>query len=66
MKVRHRAWWVVAVLATGVCFVSYLELRFETVRMGYELDEATTGFLVTGASRASSRKACLTRRSSPE
>jgi cell division protein FtsL len=41
MKVRHRAWWVVAVLATGVCFVSYLALRFETVRLGYELDEAT-------------------------
>ena len=41
MKVRHRAWWVVAVLASGVCFVSYLALRFETVRLGYELDEAT-------------------------
>jgi cell division protein FtsL len=41
MKVRHRAWWVVAVLATGACFVSYLALRFETVRLGYELDEAT-------------------------
>lgn len=41
MKVRTRAWWVVAVMATGMAFIAYLALRFETVRLGYELDEAT-------------------------
>jgi cell division protein FtsL len=29
------------VLATGAAFITYLALRFETVRLGYELDEAT-------------------------
>jgi cell division protein FtsL len=41
VKVRYLAWWVVAVMATGAAFVSYLALRFETVRLGYELDEAS-------------------------
>ena len=41
MKVRYLAWWIMAVLATGAAFVAYLALRFETVRLGYELDEAT-------------------------
>jgi cell division protein FtsL len=41
VKVRYLAWWVVAVMATGAAYVSYLTLRFETVRLGYELDEAT-------------------------
>lgn len=41
MRVRYLALWVVAVVATGAAFVSYLALRFETVRLGYELDETT-------------------------
>ena len=41
MKVRYLSWWIMAVMATGLAFVSYLALRFETVRMGYEMDEAT-------------------------
>ncbi|MDB4972871.1 MAG: hypothetical protein JWN48_1212 [Myxococcaceae bacterium] len=40
MKVRYLAWWVVAVMATGAAFVSYLALRFENVRLSYEVDEA--------------------------
>jgi cell division protein FtsL len=39
MRVRYLALWFVAVVATGAAFVSYLALRFETVRLGYELDE---------------------------
>jgi cell division protein FtsL len=41
MRVRYVTLWVVAVLATGAAFVSYLALRFETVRLGYQLDEST-------------------------
>jgi cell division protein FtsL len=41
VKVRYLSWWIMAVMATGLAFVSYLALRFETVRMGYEMDEAT-------------------------
>jgi len=41
MKSRFLALWTVAVLATGAAFVTYLALRFETVRLGYELDEAS-------------------------
>jgi cell division protein FtsL len=37
-KNRLVALWAVAVLATGAAFVAYLALRFETVRLGYELD----------------------------
>lgn len=40
MKTRFLALWTVAVMATGAAFVTYLALRFETVRLGYELDEA--------------------------
>jgi cell division protein FtsL len=41
MKSRFLALWTVAVFATGAAFVTYLALRFEAVRIGYELDEAT-------------------------
>ena len=41
MRTGYLALWVVAVLATGAAFVTYLALRFETIRLGYELDEAT-------------------------
>lgn len=41
MKARFLALWSVAVIATAAAFISYLALRFETVRLGYELDEAT-------------------------
>ena len=40
MKARFLALWSVAVLAAAAAFVTYLALRFETVRLGYELDEA--------------------------
>ena len=41
MRASYRAGWVLAVIATGVAFVCYLALRFETFRLGYGLDEAT-------------------------
>jgi cell division protein FtsL len=41
MTVRYLPLWIVAVVATGVAFVFYLALRFETVRLGYELDDTT-------------------------
>ena len=34
------ALWTVAVLSTGAAFVTYLALRFESVRIGYQLDQA--------------------------
>lgn len=34
---RFLALWAVAVLATGIAFVTHLALRFETVRLGYEV-----------------------------
>ena len=40
MKSRFLALWTVAVLATGAAFVTYLALRFESVRIGYQLDRA--------------------------
>ena len=40
MKSRFLALWTVAVLATGAAFVAYLALRFESVRIGYQLDRA--------------------------
>jgi cell division protein FtsL len=40
MKSRFLALWTVAVLATGAAFVTYLALRFESVRIGYQLDHA--------------------------
>jgi cell division protein FtsL len=40
MKNRFLALWTVAVLSTGAAFVAYLALRFESVRIGYALDQA--------------------------
>src|SRR5688500_2605159 len=40
MKTRFLALWTVAVLATGAAFIAYLALRFESVRIGYQLDQA--------------------------
>jgi cell division protein FtsL len=41
MKFSYLAHWAVAVIATGAAFVLYLALRFENMRLGYELDAAT-------------------------
>lgn len=40
MKARFLALWSVAVLATAAAFVVHLALRFETVRLGYEVGDA--------------------------
>lgn len=40
MKARFLALWTVAVLATAASFVMHLALRFETVRLGYEVGTA--------------------------
>jgi len=40
MKARFLALWTAAVLATAVSFVVHLTLRFETVRLGYQVSEA--------------------------
>jgi cell division protein FtsL len=40
MKKRFLALWTVAVLSTGAAFVAYLALRFESMRIGYQLDVA--------------------------
>lgn len=40
MKARLLVLWTVAVLATATSFVVHLTLRFETVRLGYDLGEA--------------------------
>ena len=40
MKARFLALWTVAVLATASSFVMHLALRFETVRLGYEVGAA--------------------------
>jgi cell division protein FtsL len=39
MKNRFLALWCVAVLATAAAFVVHLAIRFETVRLGYEVSE---------------------------
>ena len=44
MRARYLALWVAAVVATGAAFVLYLALRFETVRLGYDLDQTTREF----------------------
>ena len=44
MKSRFLALWMVAVLSTGAAFVAYLALRFESVRIGYQLDQSTREF----------------------
>ena len=41
MKDNMLAMWTVAVLSTGAAFITYLAVRFENVRLGYELNEAT-------------------------
>jgi cell division protein FtsL len=40
MKARMLVLWTVAVLATAISFVVHLTLRFETVRLGYDVGEA--------------------------
>ena len=40
MKARFLALWTVAVLAAGASFVVHLTLRYETVRLGYEVGAA--------------------------
>ena len=40
MKARFLILWVAAVLASGTAFVVHLALRFETVRLGYEVGDA--------------------------
>ncbi|HEX5656372.1 MAG TPA: cell division protein FtsL [Polyangiales bacterium] len=37
---RRLTLWLVAVLTTGIFYVSYLALRFETIRIGYEVARA--------------------------
>ena len=39
MKGRFLPLWCVAVLATAAAFVVHLAIRFETVRLGYEVSE---------------------------
>ena len=40
MRVRLLALWAIAVLATAASFVAHLTLRFETVRLGYDVGQA--------------------------
>lgn len=40
MKARFLALWSIAALAAAAAFVVHLALRFETVRLGYEVGEA--------------------------
>jgi cell division protein FtsL len=40
MKNRFLMMWTVAVLATAVALVVHLTLRFETVRLGYQVSDA--------------------------
>lgn len=40
MRARFLALWMVAVLAAAASFVAHLTLRFETVRLGYDLGSA--------------------------
>lgn len=37
---RFLALWIAAVIATSAAFIAHLALRFETVRLGYEVGEA--------------------------
>jgi len=39
MRARFLALWAAAVLATAAAFVVHLALRFETVRLGYEVGQ---------------------------
>lgn len=38
MRARFLAMWAVAIFAAAAAFITFLALRFETVRLGYELD----------------------------
>lgn len=40
MKARFLALWTAAVLACAVAFIAHLAMRFETVRLGYDVGEA--------------------------
>jgi len=40
MRARFLALWAVAVIATAAAFVTHLALRFETVRLGYDVGRA--------------------------
>jgi cell division protein FtsL len=40
MRARFLLLWAAAVLATAAAFVVHLALRFETVRLGYEVGES--------------------------
>lgn len=40
LKARFLALWSAAVLATAAAFIAHLALRFETVRLGYEVGQA--------------------------
>lgn len=40
MRARFLALWIAAVIATATAFIVHLALRFETVRLGYEVGEA--------------------------
>jgi cell division protein FtsL len=40
MKARFLALWTAAVLAAATAFIVHLALRFETVRLGYEVGRA--------------------------
>ena len=40
MKRRFVALWIAAIGAAGLAFVAHLALRFETVRLGYDVDRA--------------------------
>lgn len=40
MRVRFLALWSIAALAAAAAFVVHLALRFETVRLGYEVGQA--------------------------
>lgn len=40
MRTRVLALWTAALLATALAFVAHLTLRFENVRLGYEVGEA--------------------------
>lgn len=40
MRARFLALWTVAVLATAASFIAHLTLRFETIRLGYNVGDA--------------------------
>jgi cell division protein FtsL len=40
MRARFLALWTIAVLATAASFIAHLALRFETIRLGYNVGDA--------------------------